>query len=347
MKEFLCGISAEKLQDWCKANNIPGFRSKQILHWLYERFAVSPAEMLNLPQPLREQLTQDFITPGTLLAETLTAPDGVRKLALTLTDNECIEMVIIPAADGRESFCLSTQVGCPVGCIFCASGKHGFTRNLKTGEMIGQFVRGCQLIGGKPDNIVFMGIGEGMLNFDNLAETLSRLTDKEYFDMSPRRITVSTSGYVPGMLKFAELKKEYNLAVSLHAADDETRAKLIPPAVRYSISEVLRAADICRDAHNRQYTIEYTMIDGINCDMAMARKLAALAIKHHAKINLIPFNETDGFCRRPSRDVINQFENEIAAAGARVTRRVERGSKKTAACGQLRSRRIQNDGENQ
>ena len=189
---------------------------------------------------------------------------------------------------------------------------------------------------GFPDNLVFMGIGEGLLNFEQLSGVLGKLTSPEYFGISPRRITVSTSGYVPGMMKFAGLKKEYNLAVSLHAVTDEIRAGLIPPQVRYSIAEILEAADRCRDANNRQYTLEYTMIAGINDDPASAEALAKIAIKHHAKINLIPYNTTDGTFRRPERAVIEKFEECIRAAGARVTRRAERGGKNSAACGQLR-----------
>ena len=166
------------------------------------------------------------------------------------------------------------------------------------------------------------------------------LTSPDFFNMSPRRITVSTSGYVPGMQKFAQLKREFNLAISLHAVSDEIRAKLIPAKVRYSIAEILKAADLCRDANNRQYTLEYTMISGINDDLDSARKLADIAINHHAKINLIPYNSTDGMFRRPERSVIEAFENEIKSAGARVTRRVERGTKESAACGQLRISRM-------
>ena len=184
--------------------------------------------------------------------------------------------------------------------------------------------------------IVFMGIGEGLLNFDELAKTLEILTAPEYFAMSPRRITVSTSGYIPGMERFARLKKEYNLAVSLHAVTDDIRAKLIPPNVRYAINDILDAADRCRDANGRQYTLEYTMISGINDDLASAEKLGAIAKAHHAKVNLIPYNSTGGEFRRPEKSVIEAFQQTVAATGARVTRRVERGGKKTAACGQLR-----------
>lgn len=338
MKPFLAGSNIDTLTRWCQERKLPKFRSKQLANWLYEQVEIDPDAMLNLPQNMRTLLKEDFHAPGTQISEIVSSGDGVEKLLLTLHDGECIEMVVIPAEE-RLTFCLSTQVGCPVGCYFCASGKNGLTRNLSCGEIIEEFMLGTKRAG-FPDNLVFMGIGEGMLNVEQLFPALETLTSPDGFGMSPRRITVSTSGYVPGMLKFAELKKEYNLAVSLHAVSDDIRARLIPARVRFSIAEILKAADLCRDANNRQYTLEYTMIAGINDDLDSARKLAQIAIDHHAKINLIPYNATDGDFRRPERTVIENFENEIKSAGARVTRRVERGGKKSAACGQLRISRM-------
>ena len=339
-KPFLAGCSAEALTAWCETRKFPKFRVKQLCNWLYTQVEINPDAMLNLPGSMREALKEDFYAPGSSVSEIVSSTDGVEKLLLKLHDGECIEMVVIPA-DDRLTFCLSTQVGCPVGCYFCASGKNGFTRNLRAGEIIEEFMLGVKRAG-FPDNLVFMGIGEGLLNFEELSSALETLTSPDGFGMSPRRITVSTSGYVPGMLKFAQLKREFNLAVSLHAVTDEIRARLIPSNVRYSIAEILKAADLCRDANNRQYTIEYTMISGINDDLDSARKLADIALTHHAKINLIPYNATDGMFRRPERSVIEAFETEIKNAGARVTRRVERGTKESAACGQLRISRSKN-----
>lgn len=333
-KPFLAGCGTEELTAWCEKNKFPKFRVKQLLNWIYTQNKLIPDDMLNLPANMREALKNDFYAPGSKICDIVSSTDGVEKLLLQLHDGEIIEMVVIPA-DDRLTFCLSTQVGCPVGCYFCASGKNGFTRNLSAGEIIEEFMHGANRAG-FPDNIVFMGIGEGMLNFEELVKAMNILTSPDFFNMSPRRITVSTSGYVPGMQKFAQLKREYNLAISLHAVTDEIRAKLIPAKVRYSIAEILKAADLCRDNNNRQYTLEYTMIAGINDDLDSARKLADIAINHHAKINLIPYNATDGMFRRPERSVIEAFENEIKSAGARVTRRVERGTKESAACGQLR-----------
>lgn len=334
MTPFLSAAKLDELKTYCKEHGFPAFRATQIDSWLHTHCVIDPMEMKNIPNDLKNALKQDFHAPGTQIAEISSSPDKVEKLLLQLHDGECIEMVIIPGGKERMTFCLSTQVGCPVGCLFCASGRNGLTRNLSAGEMLEEFCLGT-IRAGRPDNLVFMGIGEGLLNFEELAKTLNTLVDE--FTFSPRRITVSTSGFVPGMKKFATLKREFNLAVSLHAPDDQTRAKLIPPKLRYPVAEILSAADEIAKANNRQYTLEYTLISGINDSVEHAEKLGKLAFLHHAKVNLIPYNETGGVFRRPSTEVIDDFESAVSATGARVTRRIERGSAKTAACGQLRA----------
>ena len=342
MKKFLATESHNDLLNFCKAHNIPSFRAKQIASWIFDHCIIEPDKMKNLPLELRDSLKKAYFAPSSIICERAACSrDGVEKLMLQLHDQECIEMVLIPSPE-RMTFCLSTQVGCPVKCRFCASGKFGLVRNLTAGEMLEEFLIGCSITG-RPDNLVFMGIGEGLLNFDNLALTLERLSGE--FNFAPRRITVSTSGYIPGMKRFAALKKEYLLAVSLHAVDDETRAKLIPPHLRYSIAEILRAADEIRDASNRHYTLEYTLIAGINDSLEAAEKLGKIAFDHHAKVNLIPFNETGSEFRRPTPEVIAAFEKTVASKGARVTTRVEKGSGETAACGQLRIKHIQKKGD--
>lgn len=340
MKKFLAAASREDIAIFCKEHDFPAFRARQIASWLFDHCVIEPEKMKNLPQDLRNALQNEFFAPSATICERSCGGDGVEKLMLMLHDQEYIEMVLIPSLE-RMTFCLSTQVGCPVGCRFCASGKLGLVRNLSAGEMLEEFLTGCS-IAGRPDNLVFMGIGEGLLNFNNLALTLERLSGE--FNFAPRRITVSTSGYLPGMKQFAALKKEYQLAVSLHAVNDETRARIIPPHLRYSIEEILRAADEIRDAGGRHYTLEYTLLSGINDSLQDAEKLGKIAFKHHAKVNLIPFNETGSEFHRPAPEVIAAFEKTVASTGARVTTRVEKGSSGTAACGQLRIKRIQKKG---
>lgn len=335
---FLAGSSREELAAWCTRECMAKFRATQIAEWVFRHGVLDPMEMKNLPLPLRGTLAAQFHAPGSRVAECVGNAGQTEKLLLELHDGESVEMVLIPGKEERLTFCLSTQVGCPVQCYFCASGRDGLTRNLSAGEMVEEFLLGTRHAGRRPDNIVFMGIGEGLMNFDELAKTLHLLTSPEYFGMSPRRITVSTSGFVPGILKFAELEKEYTLAISIHAPDDETRAKIIPAKVRYPIAEILAAADRYLEKAGRMVTFEYTLLGGINDSPEAAAKMARLAQKHHAKINLIPYNATDAKYRRPSPKAVAEFEKVIADTGAHVTVRSERGSENAAACGQLRAR---------
>ena len=335
-KPFLADAGVEELSAYIKGTGGQAFRARQIRDWVTGKLEIHPACMSNIPGALQRQLEQDFFAPSMTVAERVVSErDGVVKLRLQLFDGESVELVVIPAGE-RITLCLSTQVGCPVGCRFCASGVNGLVRNLKAGEIIEEFLLGCAEAERKCDNIVFMGIGEGLLNFQELSKALEMLTGKEHFDMSPRRITVSTSGFVPGILQLAALEKEYTLAISLHAPDDKTRSLIIPDKLRYPISEILRAADVYREKSGRLYTLEYTLLAGINDSIEQAEMLGSLARRHRAKINLIPFNATDSAYRRPDRETIEAFERAAAAAGATVTRRVERGAKSAAACGQLR-----------
>ena len=336
-KAFIFECSKSSLEEWCIKRKFPKFRSDQIFRHIHERLAILPDDMNNLPKELKAALEEDFYFPSSRIDKVTGSPDEVEKLRLELFDREFIEVAVIPMGEKR-TLCLSTQVGCPVGCKFCASGANGLTRNLKCAEIIEEFLYGCSRIGRKCDNIVFMGIGEGLLNTTELFAALEKLTGD--FGMSPRRITVSTSGYIPGMEKFAALKKEYNLAISLHAPDDITRAKLIPDKLRYSVKDIIDAADAWSKASGRQYTLEYTLVSGINDSVAHAQALGELAWKHHAKINLIPYNETTGIFRRPALRDIELFEKTVAGTGARVTRRVEKGKGAAAACGQLRAEKI-------
>ena len=337
-KNFLIGHTALELREWATGSGESAFRGGQIAGWIYRNNVIAPQEMKNLPGALRTKLAEAFHAPGTVVADATHSGDGTRKLLLRLADGETVEMVLIPGGNDRLTFCLSTQVGCPVRCRFCASGRDGLIRNLAAGEILEEYLLGIHAAGNRrPDNLVFMGIGEGLLNFDELAAALEALTDPERFGMSPRRITVSTSGYLPGMRRFAELGREYNLAISLHAADDETRARLIPDPLRYPVEEILAEADHYLERAGRMVTLEYTLLRGINDRPSDAERLARLARLHHAKINLIAYNETGGGeFSRPPRNVIENFEKIIADAGAHVTLRVERGGESAAACGQLR-----------
>ena len=320
----------------------PLFRAKQIMEWVFKHYELNPDKMLNLPLKLREELKDKLICMSSEIKEISKSNDKTTKLLISLSDGEAVEMVIIPSRE-RITFCLSTQVGCPVGCRFCASGEGGLVRNLKTHEIIEQLYHGIAYGGKFPDNIVFMGIGEGLFNFDNLAKALEKITEADYIGMSPRRITVSSSGYVPGIYRLIELGKPFILAISLHAVDDETRAGIIPDKLRYPIAEILQACDDYEKEIGRMVTFEYTMLAGINDSREDAKKLSVLARQHHAKVNLIPYNETCDEFKRPKEIDILNFRDILEEAGVTVMLRLEKGGKVNAACGQLRVKHMKND----
>ncbi|MCI7643363.1 MAG: 23S rRNA (adenine(2503)-C(2))-methyltransferase RlmN [Lentisphaeria bacterium] len=334
----LCSMNQEQLTEYLAGIGEKKFRVKQIMDWIYRKLELEPHRMENLSLALREKLAEELAVNPMTICRREADDSGTVKLLLRLCDGESIEMVIIPGGDGRKTFCLSTQVGCPVQCVFCASGRNGLTRNLHGGEIIEEFLLGCRELGGVlPDNIVFMGIGEGLLNYDNLIMALERLTGADYFGMSPRRITISSSGYVPNMLKLADLGREYNFALSLHATDDQCRRRIIPEKIiKYTIAEILAALKYYSEKVGRIPTLEYTLLAGINDSPRQAAELAAIAREVHAKINLIPYNPTvDGYAR-PERKVIEEFCRILAKQHAAYTLRQERGSGVNAACGQLR-----------
>jgi len=334
-RPILAGLTPAEMQMFVTDRGYPAYRAAQLAAWLYRQHQPDPAAMGNLPAALRRELAEAFYAPSSRIAQRVDAADGTAKLLLALADGETIEMVLIPSSP-RLTFCLSTQVGCPVRCRFCASGADGLRRNLRRGEILEEYLHGTAAAGRTPDNLVFMGIGEGMLNLDELLPALERLTAPDGFGLSPRRITVSTSGIVPGIRRLAAVKREYNLAISLHAVNDELRAQLIPDHCRYPVAEILQAADEYRETAGRMVTFEYTLLAGVNDSPADAAELGKLSRRHHAKVNLIPFNETDSRFRRPERRVIEAFAAEVERNGGHVTVRRERGGGENAACGQLR-----------
>jgi 23S rRNA (adenine2503-C2)-methyltransferase len=332
---MLAGQSRAALADIVAAHGAPRFRAAQIGDWIFGKFELEIDKMANLPAALRAALAAEFTSPSSRLVRVEPSGDGTEKLLLELFDGERIEMVIIPTPD-RMTFCLSTQVGCPVGCLFCASGADGLVRNLTRGEILEELLFGARRIGRLPDNIVFMGIGEGLLNFAELAAAIDLIIAPDGFGLSPRRLTVSTSGVVPGIRKLAELGRELNLAISLHAVSDAVRAKLMPGPIRYPVAEIMAAADEYREKAGRMVTLEYTLLAGVNDAADDAAALGKLAKAHHAKVNLIPYNEGGGSFRRPPERTIERFFAAVEKTGATVTLRRERGGAQAAACGQLR-----------
>ena len=338
---LLTSFSFEELQELCVDElKEPKFRAKQLAEWLYKKLVLDYTKMRNLPASFFDKLVKsNIINCSSKVIKYNKSKDGTQKILIELADHEVIESVIIPS-EKRVTFCLSTQVGCPVQCFFCASGRSGLTRNLSTGEIVEQFIHCCQLIDYKlPSNIVFMGIGEGLLNLSNLLKALTIISSENEINLGARRITVSTSGWVPGINKLADENKQFNLAISLHAVDDETRAKLIPDKMRYPVDEILEACRYYREKTNRMVTFEYTLLKGLNDSLVAAKKLAQIALENRAKVNLIPYNSTENeVFVRPSNDRIKKFASILANAGVQVSVRKEMGDDVDAACGQLRNK---------
>lgn len=336
-KPFLASASKQDIAAALKAAGQPAYRANQVYDWIVKKWIVDPALMTNLSASAKEALSEAFLCASVAIEAEYPADDGSAKYLLRLHDGETIECARIPAEDGRMTFCLSSQVGCPVSCVFCSSGESGLTRNLSAGEIIEQYFLLCRKLGQAPDNVVMMGIGEPLLNFDNLVAALNVITNPDGVALAQRRVTISTSGWTPGIRALTELRKQWNLALSLHAPDDKTRALLIPTKFRRDIHEILAACQEHREATGRLLTIEYVLLAGINDSPEMGRKFARLAADANAKVNLIPYNKARGAFERPSRDAVKRFENALKTLHVPVTVRVEKGASATAACGQLRA----------
>ncbi len=323
----------------------PPFRALQLREWLYEHPVRSTEMMTNLPAHLRDQF-KDQVWPFELEIEQ-SADDGTtRKWLFRAPDGAAIEAVLM-GYPRRTTLCISSQVGCALACTFCATGQFGFERHLEAGEIVAQvaFAQAFLAGGGMADcppritNVVFMGMGEPLANYARVRESIRRMI--EHMGMSARAITVSTVGVVPGMRRLAAEPWPINLAVSLHAADDELRTTLVPLNKRYPLQEVEAAAAEFFEAKHRRVSIEWTMIDGVNDSDDQANKLADIARRLHAHVNLIALNPTPLTADRPSaRPRIDSFLGVLARRGVNATLRDTRGADIDAACGQLRARSI-------
>ncbi|MFW6414574.1 MAG: 23S rRNA (adenine(2503)-C(2))-methyltransferase RlmN [Verrucomicrobiota bacterium] len=330
-------LTGRQLLDWLDSQGEPKFRAKQIHEWLYDHFVQDFQAMRNLPLKLREQLARDFSATSVSAVKEQSAEDGTVKYLLELADNKTVETVLIPQGE-RYTVCVSSQVGCPVGCYFCASGQDGLERNLSIAEIVDQVLFCCARLGRKVDNVVVMGIGEPLLNTENLIPALNVLTDPASLNLGARRLTVSTSGIVPGMKKLADEGKQWNLALSLHAASDSRRSRFIPNRFRYPLHDIFAACRYYHQQTGRMVYFEYTLIKDANDAETDAEELAAHARKVKAKVNLIPCNPSfNNAWQPPSQDVIEAFQNTLAAKGVSSTLRQRKGCDIQAACGQLRS----------
>ncbi len=317
----------------------PAYRAKQIWQGLYQNFWHAPEQFTNLPTSLRDRLGQalrfDAITPS----KTLTSSDGKTvKTLFALLDGQAVEAVLMKY-DRRRTLCISTQVGCAMGCVFCATGQMGFKRHLSSGEIVAQVMHYARLLaegGEQVTNVVVMGMGEPFHNYENTMAAIDRLNDPQGYNFGARRFTISTVGLVPLIQRFADEKRQVNLAVSLHAADDALRSSMMPVNRKYPIDDVLAA---CRDyieKTGRRVTFEWALVDGVNDTPEQARLLAAKLKGMLCHVNAIPLNPTTGYSGQPtSRQRAEQFKAILEQSGIPCTIRMRRGIEIQAGCGQL------------
>ncbi|HEY1172057.1 MAG TPA: 23S rRNA (adenine(2503)-C(2))-methyltransferase RlmN [Verrucomicrobiae bacterium] len=338
----------------------PAYRVDQLLNWLYVRRAPSWDAMSNLPKTLRAKLAEVFTLNTHKISRKQGSRDTTQKFLWQLQDGALIESVLIPAnpslygeRSDRHTLCVSTQVGCAYGCKFCASGLEGWKRNLRPDEIVEQIIaterwhddqpEEMEQVDGTPkaervvNNLVIMGMGEPLSNYDNLLKALRLLNASWGGGIGARKITISTSGLAPQIRKLADEPEQFRLAISLHGATDEVRNRIMPVNKKYPVAELAAACDYYQQRKSKMITLEYILIAGVNDMLSETRPLAALAKRLHAKVNLIPYNKVDGLeWIRPEEDVQEAFLAALEEQDVIATLRREKGHDIDAACGQLR-----------
>ena len=335
-------LTYEQLEELLTSWGEPSFRADQVWGWLYHSLVGDFNDMRNLPRELRRRLSEG-VHLGTLqaLAEQVSADGRTHKILFALRDGETIESVLM-AYETRRTVCLSTQVGCALGCVFCATGRSGFTRNLTAGEIVEQalfFARDLKARGEKVDNVVLMGMGEPLANYEATRQAIETLNDARGFGLGARRITLSTVGLVPGIERLSRERLQIGLAVSLHAPTDALRDKLVPINRRYPLSDLIAVCRRYTERTGRRISFEYALMDGVNDSLKQAGDLAHLLRGMLCHVNLIPLNPVEGSPYGPSpRKRVAAFRAELERGGIPSTVRLGRGVDIRAGCGQLRSR---------
>jgi 23S rRNA (adenine2503-C2)-methyltransferase len=335
-------LSLEELRLLLEEMGEPPFRAQQIWRWLYRSFASSFEVMTNLPVPLRHKM--DAIADFNILkpaSKVQSADKRTTKILFQLEDGNYLETVLM-RYKRRRTLCISSQVGCAMGCVFCATGQMGYFRNLSPGEILAQVLYFARLLsetGERVTNIVVMGMGEPLHNYSNTIAALDKLTDHDGFDLGARKITISTVGLVPAMRRYADEQRQTPLAVSLHAATDEERNQLIPINRRWPLAELMEACRYYIARTGRRLTFEWALINGENDSPEQAARLGGLIKGMLCQVNLIPLNPTEGYLGQPSSSArVAAFQEELLRYGVRSTVRVRRGIDIQAGCGQLRDR---------
>lgn len=330
------GIEFEKLEKYFVDNNISKFRATQVFEWLYKKRVDNLNEMTNLGKETIDKLQSDFSFDKLKLLE-VQSDKLVKKFLFELSDGQKIESVLM-YHDYGNSICISSQVGCNMGCAFCQSGRLKKVRNLATHEMVLQILEVEKITGIRISHVVIMGIGEPFDNYDNVMSFIRIINSNKGISIGARHITVSTCGIVPKIEQFSKENLQVNLAISLHASNDELRNKLMPINKVYNISKLIDSLKKYLDNNNRRVTFEYILLSGINDSLEDAMELANLLKGMNAYVNLIPYNETDNISfRRTKKEQIMRFYDILKKSKINVTVRREFGSKVDAACGQLRA----------
>lgn len=336
----ILGLDFEELKNELAALGEKPFRARQIFEWLHVRRATDLNEMTNLSLSLRNRLSASYFIPRLTVKEMQTSTDGTRKLLFELPDGNLIESVFMQYHYGN-TICVSTQVGCRMGCRFCASTIGGLLRNLSAGEILSEVYEMERFLKTPLNHIVLMGSGEPMDNYENVVRFLRLVTDPRGRNMSARNITLSTCGIPEKILSFAEEGLPVTLALSLHASNDETRKRLMPIAERYGLKEVLSACDRYFERTGRRVSYEYSVVSGVNDDEASARELGKLLSQKNAHINLIPVNPVrEKMLLPPDREKLLSFQKTLEKYGINATIRRELGRDIDGACGQLRYKAV-------
>ena len=331
----------EQLQGWFADQGLPAYRASQVLRWVFQRRAATFDEMTDLPKPLRTRLADRFeIFTGRIVTHRKAA-DGTEKLLLEFSDRQRTECVLLRDDRQHCTICISTQVGCAMGCVFCASGLDGLVRNLTTGEIVEEMLQLQRLLAAdqRISHIVVMGMGEPLANLDPLLPALQAATDADGLGIGARRITISTIGLPRPIRRLAKQNCQYHLAVSLHAADDALRNTLVPANRKSGIASILSAADDYFEQTGRRVTYEYALLGELNDQPHHARRLAALLKGRPALVNLIPYNPVaDLPYLTPTAEATARFAEILVNGGLNVKVRYRKGDRIDAACGQLRRR---------
>ncbi len=334
----LVGKNLDEIERFMLENNQSKFRAKQIYNWIYLKSVDSFEKMTDLSLETRELLKEKALFSKLVIKDKQVSKDGTIKYLFELIDGNFVEAVLM-RFDNRANLtaCISTQVGCPMGCSFCATAKLGFKRNLDTNEIVQQIFLIQADTGLKITNIVYMGQGEPLLNFDNLLNSIKIF--REQFQIGARRITVSTCGIIPQIEKLADLNFQSTLAISLHASDNEKRKQIMPVSNKYPYDKLIDALKKYTDKTGRRVTIEYVLIKDINDTLEDAKKLAYSISKLKSNVNLIIYNQNEySQYKKPLKENVMRFKYILEASGKKVTIRLERGGDIDAACGQLSSK---------